>query len=584
MKIINKILKTNYFNEFKRSKYYNYYKKQRICNNNIFVMCCDEKTIKLLESNTFKNYNVFSHIKRGSLKYFKLLSNCKYIITDNTIDNCYIKKDNQIVITLCNKENEYLGRNSKDDYFDIGSLQRTLMNSDYIIFSNEKIKELIIRNYMLENILTGKIICKNNILKIFEQIILNKNNNARFDVVKNNGKQNILIYAGNLARNGITSSLKNLLMNVDINDKNYYIVYDVDLAKDNKEQLLDLKKEINYIAIDGNTNMSLFQKIKLLLFRSNILPINKDIDKLYKLDIKRLFPNMIVSDVIQFGGYDFRKILLFSSFDCNKIIYVHSNMLDEIKTRKIQHRPTLEYAYNVYNKVAIVSDTLFESTSEISKRKDNIFIANNIIDYKSIIKKSKQDIKFDSFTESNIELNKLIKILNSDSKKFITIGRFSKEKGHERLINSFNKLYLKNKNIHLIIIGGKGDKYSETLNLAKSLESKDNIILIKNMSNPYSVLGKCDYFVLPSYYEGFGLVLAEADILDIPVISTNIDGPKKFMEKNNGVMVENSEEGIYNGMERLLKGEIKPMKVDYDKYNEEALKGYYSLLGDKNEK
>ena len=92
------------------------------------------------------------------------------------------------------------------------------------------------------------------------------------------------------------------------------------------------------------------------------------------------------------------------------------------------------------------------------------------------------------------------------------------------------------------------------------------------------MLSKCDYFVLSSIYEGFGLVLAEADILGKPVISTDIPGPRTFMQKHGGTLVDNSERGILDGMQRLARGEIKAMNVDYAKYNEEIIAEFESLF------
>ena len=118
----------------------------------------------------------------------------------------------------------------------------------------------------------------------------------------------------------------------------------------------------------------------------------------------------------------------------------------------------------------------------------------------------------------------------------------------------------------------------EACEYVESLECKNNIILIKTLSNPYSILKKCDYFVLSSFYEGFGIVIAEADILKKPVISTDIVGPRKFIKDNGGCLVENSEKGLESGIQRLLNNEIKVMNVDYEKYNQEALEEFYDLI------
>ena len=594
MKLIRRLLKTNLLKEKKKSKYYNYVNKGIVHNHNIFIECnkLDNSFLnKLLTKELVKEYTVYitsknkinvnnaTFIKKNSKKYYELLSNSKYIITDYLLDDVYIKKYGQVVINYWDyKDSDYLGRKSEDNYFDIGNVQRTFMNSDYIVFDSKKD---IIENYMLDNLINGNVIIEKDFIKVLESILLNKNNKIKYEKSTKNKKENILIYYGNLARNGITSSLKSLLMNVDYKKYNCYITYDVSLAKSNKEQLLDLPSYVNYIAINSNTIMTIKDNIKFYLYRANVIKLNRIIDEIkniYSLDIYRLFPGMKVNTAIQFGGYDFRKIFLFSAFSSNKVIYVHSNMLDEIKTRNRQHRPTLEYAYNVYDKVAVVSDILTDSVSEISKKDDNIYEAKNVIDYKTILDKSKLDIEFDSFTTCNKSIDELKSILKSKNKKFITIGRYSIEKGHDRLINSFNNIYKDNKNIYLIIIGGHGDKYNDTVKLVNSLECKNNIVLIKNISNPYNILSKCNYFVLPSYYEGFGLVLAEADIVGLPIVSTNLDGPRSFLDKNHGVMVDNSEEGILEGMKMLLNNEVKVMGVDYKKYNEEAMNEFYKLL------
>lgn len=421
--------------------------------------------------------------------------------------------------------------------------------------------------------------------KICEAVILNNKNDLKIEKIKNNKKENILLYVGNLAKNGITSSVRNLLSNIDTSEKNYYLTFSTNKIANNKEQLLTFPKGVNYIATTGKTNMSIPQKIKFILFKNNLISINRfknTINEVYKNEIKRLYGNIKFNSVIQFCGYEYKKILFYSVFDCNTAIYVHSDMENEIKTRQIQHNRTLQYAYNAYKKVVVVNKDLVEVTANISKKTDNIFVANNLINYQDVIENSKvQEIEFDEDTQANITLEKLKEILEDKSKKkFITIGRFSPEKGHDRLIRAFNKLYKENNDIYLIIIGGVGKKYDETLELIDKLEAKENIIAIKSVSNPYVILKKCDYFVLSSYYEGFGIVIAEADILGKPVISTDIIGPREFMKQNGGTLVENNEQGLYDGMKKMLNNEVKCMNVDYKKYNENAIKEFYKIINE----
>ena len=73
-------------------------------------------------------------------------------------------------------------------------------------------------------------------------------------------------------------------------------------------------------------------------------------------------------------------------------------------------------------------------------------------------------------------------------------------------------------------------------------------------------------------------MLAEADIVGVPAISTDIAGPRGFMKKHGGVLVEDSEAGILKGMEMFHNGEIKLMNVDYDQYNRESVAEFESIL------
>ena len=102
------------------------------------------------------------------------------------------------------------------------------------------------------------------------------------------------------------------------------------------------------------------------------------------------------------------------------------------------------------------------------------------------------------------------------------------------------------------------------------------------MSNPMPVLKKCDAFILSSLYEGMPFVVLEADTLEIPVISTDIPGPRGFMEEHLGYLVESSVDGIYNGMLAFSRGEVRAMNVDYEVYNQLAVSQFEDLFCEKN--
>ena len=106
----------------------------------------------------------------------------------------------------------------------------------------------------------------------------------------------------------------------------------------------------------------------------------------------------------------------------------------------------------------------------------------------------------------------------------------------------------------------------------------ENVILLLSVSNPYPIIKACNGFILSSLYEGFGLVLAEANILGLPIVSTDITGPRTFMNKYGGTLIEDSEDGVYKGLEMLYNYEIKPINVDYEAYNQESAAEFEKVL------
>jgi CDP-glycerol glycerophosphotransferase len=281
---------------------------------------------------------------------------------------------------------------------------------------------------------------------------------------------------------------------------------------------------------------------------------------------------------VHFTGYDYKRIQQFARAKANRVIFVHNNMGEEIRVRNTQHSRTLKYAYNNYDHIAIVSEDMMEPTKEFCLDENRIAVVNNTIDYKKYQKMGLETAAFDENTESTHTLEEVQAILDSNAKKFISVGRFSPEKGHEQLIEAFDEIAKEHEDVYLIIIGGHGVLYEQTLELRESLACKDRIVIIKSMSNPQPIIHQSDYFVLSSHHEGLGLVILEADIQNVPVVSTDILGPRGFMKKHGGTLVEDSKEGLVKGLKMCLNGQVKAMNADYEEYNQQAIEEFTSVL------
>lgn len=527
-------------------------------------------------------YN-FKHIKKFPKEYetYEFLSATDCLITDySSVFFDYANTKNKIILFTYDLEEYFENRGC---YISLEELPFPKVNT--ITKLIKEINNNIIPDYT-EFLKTYCSFDRKTITKeLCEKVILGKNNDIIVKDIKDNKKENVLIFTGNLAKNGLTSSLLNLLNTVDLKEKNYILTFAVSSVKKHKKTLKLFSDDVKYISTMGKTNATILEKIMMYLyFKYSFGKIFvKKVEKIYQDDIKRNYGNVKFDTVIQFGGYGAKKTMLFSQFDCNSIIYVHSDMKKEIETRGNQKEHLLKYAYNKYSKVAVVSESLIERTKYFVDEK-KLYLVDNVIDYKTIINKGNKEIEFDNDTLCSIELEELKKILNDKTKvKFINVGRFSKEKGHIRLIDAFNKFWKQNKDSYLIIIGGHGNIYGKTCDYIKELDCSSNIILIRSMLNPFPIVKKCDCFVLSSFYEGFGLCLVEADILGLTCFSVDIEGPKKFILSNNGNIVENSENGIYKGMNDYVEGKLNKMNVDYEKYNKNAINEFLSLFRSKDD-
>jgi CDP-glycerol glycerophosphotransferase len=417
--------------------------------------------------------------------------------------------------------------------------------------------------------------------KLCEKFILNKTKSLKEFEIKKNNKSNVLLFVGNLSKNGITTSITNLMNNVDTDKYNYYLTFYGNEVEPNKEALLRFSDNINYLPITGGINCSIVDKVALKLYGRGLFvkKLEKRATNIFKTEINRIYGFTSFDVAIQFNGYGYKPIMIFSQFDCKKVIFMHADIRDEINIKKNQREHLIRFAYKTYDKVAIVSETLYEPTMYYIEDKNKIIVVDNYIDVNSIITNSMKETTFESTTDCNISINKLNNILNDEKKiKFINVGRFSFEKGHVRLIDCFDKIWEENKNCYLVIIGGYGKEYEKILAHAKSKKSYVNIVIIFSISNPFPIIKRCNCFVLSSLYEGFGLALVEADILGLQSFSTDIVGPRIFLKKYNGNLVEDSNEGIYNGMKDYLNNNLKQLKANYEEYNKEAIDNFYKLL------
>ena len=183
------------------------------------------------------------------------------------------------------------------------------------------------------------------------------------------------------------------------------------------------------------------------------------------------------------------------------------------------------------NKIICISQQVkkyFEKKISISKNKIRVIYYGIDQDY------FVNDQKF-----KNTKLAKLIrKKLQKKNFLICCIARHVKQKSLDFLILSFAEYQKKNINSTLLLLGD-GPERSKFIKLAKKNDIYKKIIWVKYSKNVKDLLNLANVFVLPSRYEGFGMVFLEAMLTSTPIISTNASAIPEVIKHNyNGILIE----------------------------------------------
>ena len=152
------------------------------------------------------------------------------------------------------------------------------------------------------------------------------------------------------------------------------------------------------------------------------------------------------------------------------------------------------------------------------------------------------------------------------------VGRFSKVKGVDTLIKSFNLIKNHNevKNLKLIIMGVDFGFQEKMLKMIKKYELEEKIIVIKKppRKDVIAAYSESEFLVLPSRWELSPLTPLEGFVFKKPVISTNAHGiPFTISNNENGILVEpDNPKELSNAILDLIKNK--------DKIRELGIAGY----------
>lgn len=155
-------------------------------------------------------------------------------------------------------------------------------------------------------------------------------------------------------------------------------------------------------------------------------------------------------------------------------------------------------------------------------------------------------------------------------------GRFAKQKNHVFLIDLAKKLKEQKINYKLIL-AGEGKLKPEIIDYAKKLEVDDKVIFTGFVENITRFMNGIDIFILPSLWEGFGYVIAEAMYCKKPVLAFNLSSNPEILEdKKTGFLIEkNNLDETINKIKLLI--DNKELRQELGENGKKRVQKYFTI-------
>ena len=328
-------------------------------------------------------------------------------------------------------------------------------------------------------------------------------------------KKKIIFVTEALWLGGLEISLINILENID------YDLYDVTVLtlRNYQDLAARVPKECKLLIADRQNNISFIEPYKYKRLY-NLMEEPQNATKLRRFIQKVLCLLIKAPEAVLWSKY-IKNNLAGEIYD-TAVIY--DNRTAETAVRAITaskflmfyHQGIMSHAYHDIlgwkkaEKIIAVSEPISKRLQIFMPRyAKKIITIKNIIDVNSLNKKSLEpvDIRFD-----DIKIN------------IVSCGRLSKEKGMHIALGACAELKRRGfSNFSWYIIGGGREMLALSAQI-KELGISDYATLLGEKNNPFPLLKQADLFVQTSLFESYGLSMAEAMVLGLPVVSTRTDG------------------------------------------------------------
>src|SRR5690625_166912 len=457
--------------------------------------------------------------------------------------------------------------------------------------------------------------------RVVDHVFLNKVTPGQAKNIGGTDKVRLLISAGGFRPNGMTMSCLNLLANLDPNryDITLLVATFNDAArKDLLNRLPDHVRVMMYVggylgSSGGNWND--LQNLKKKMVSKEAEAWNRRDQNVVETDWQRSFGSAQFDHAIDFSGYGAYWAHLLTEADVkSRLIWQHNDLKAEWEAHLAGRRPGAEglrsvfQAYRHYDYLVSVSPALKEVNEEnlaqfsggakfVSVRNsldltrlhearaasensaDGLIAITGQVSLADLLERAAQQFSWQVIQEQVTKAITIDELIDTEphTYTFVTAGRLSPEKNHERLIRAFHTVWKRHSNARLVIMGS-GPLQTELAALIRGLGLEQVVRLPGQVAIPFVVMNEADCFVLSSDHEGQPMVILVAKFFGLPILTTAFSSVHGALDEGEGLIVDRSVPALAHGMQEAIAGKIPVKDFDTAAYNAAVLEEFLSFV------
>jgi CDP-glycerol glycerophosphotransferase len=410
-------------------------------------------------------------------------------------------------------------------------------------------------------------------------------------------RRRVLVYLGGMRSNGITTSALNLLAHLDHERLDVSALMARPRGWDQRANAARIDPRVRqFHRVGGLTSRLTTEGFMRVLGR--LRPAHREPgweSRLWEDEWERCVGDADFDVVIDFSGYSrFWTELVLHSRPARRLIWLHNDMeaeVDRLVAGRRRMRRSLPAVFALYPRfdalVSVSSELSVANAARLAARyrvpSDRFRSARNIIDEVGSRERLRQPLaEAAAILDPETGISSIpawSERLASEraARWFITVGRLSPEKNQARLLEAFAIVHAGDPNTRLLLVGD-GTLRGELEARAEMLGLGDSAVFTGAIPNPYALMAMAHCFVLSSDYEGQPMVLLEAAVAGLPIVTVRFGSVTDALPAGQLHIVDQTVEGLAQGMRDYLDGVVPAAVLDAEEYNALALREFEEAI------